>query len=224
MFDLYIFPTWNLWEGKIENKDKFHPDQNLKLMDQVRQVLRSHHYSYRTEKTYCNWNVCFLKFYHFKIHPRDMGKKEIEVYLSHLTTHINVSAATQRQAMNSILFLYREVLQLPLDGEIAPAKSRRQPHLPMVMNQTEIKLVLSNLQGQHLLMARVLFGCGLGLIVWIRLRIKDIDFERKLLYVRAAKGGKDWTTMQPASVIEDLKIQVERTRKIHQMLFFFLLF
>jgi len=200
----------------MENKEKFRPDPNLKLMDQVRQVLRYHHYSYRTEQTYCKWIVRFLKFYHFKIHPREMGKKEIEAYLSHLATRYNISASTQRQAMNSILFLYRDVLQMPMEGEIAPVKSKHHPRLPMVMSQSEVKLVLSNLQGQHLLMARLLYGCGLRLMECVRLRIKDIDFERNLLYVRAAKGGKDRITLLPKSLTDDLKAQFRRVKQIHQ--------
>jgi hypothetical protein len=106
----------------MEGKKKFRPDPELKLLDQVRQVLRYHHYSYRTEKTYCNWIIRFLKFYHLKIHPKEMGKNEIEAYLSHLATKANVSASTQKQAMNSILFLYREVLDIPIEEGIAPVK------------------------------------------------------------------------------------------------------
>ena len=199
----------------MENKLKFRPDPHLKLMDQVRQVLRYHHYSFRTEQAYCNWIVRFLKFYHFKIHPREMGKKEIEAYLSNLAIQQNNSAATQQQAMNSILFLYREVLDMPVSETIAPIRSRRQPRLPVVMSQSEVKQVLSNLQGQHLLMARLLYGCGLRLMECVKLRVKDIDFERNLLYVRAAKGGKDRTTPIPKTLKEDLKCQVERAKKIH---------
>ena len=216
IFALYIMIPWKIEEGVMESKVKFQPDPGLKLMDQVRQVLRYHHYSYRTEQAYCNWIVRFLKYYHFKIHPREMGKKEIETYLSHLATRYAISASTQRQAMNSILFLYREVLQIPLEGEIAPIRSRRQPRLPIVMSQNEVKLVLSNLQGQHLLMARLLYGCGLRLMECVRMRIKDIDFERNLIYLRAAKGGKDRTTLLPESVNQDLRFQVERVRRIHQ--------
>ena len=200
----------------MENKQKFRPDPELKLMDQVCQVLRYHYYSYRTERTYCNWIIRFLKFYHFKIHPREMGKKEIEAYLSHLATRQNISAATQRQAMNSILFLYREVMNMLVDGDIAPIRSRRPPRLPMVMSQSEVKRVLSNLQSHHLLMARLLYGSGLRLMECVRLRVKDIDFERNLLYVIAAKGGKDRTTLLPKSLTYDLQHQLERVKQIHE--------
>ena len=200
----------------MENKKKFRPDPELKLMYQVSQFLRYHHYSYRTEKTYCTWILRFLKFYHLKIHPRDMGKKEIEAYLSHLAIHSHVSASTQRQAMNSILFLYREVLYIPFEDTISPVRSKRHPRLPAVMSQSEVKQVLSDLQSHHLLMARLLYGSGLRLMECVRLRVKDIDFERNLLYVIAAKGGKDRTTLLPKSLTYDLHHQLELVKQLHE--------
>jgi integrase len=151
-------------EGEMEGKKKFSPDPQLKLMDQVRQVLRYHHYSYRTEKTYCNWIIRFLKFYRYQIHPRDMGKKEIETYLSHLATKINVSTSTQRQAMHAILFLYNHVLDIPIDEMLEHIESKQIRHIPVVMTQNEVKKVLSHLRGIHLLMAKLLYGSGLRLM------------------------------------------------------------
>jgi len=100
----------------MKNKPKFRPNPDLKLMDQVRQVLRYHHYAYRTEQTYCQWIVRFIRFFDAKIHLKDMGKEEIESFLSHLATKGNVAAATQRQALNAIVFLYKQVLDL--SGEV----------------------------------------------------------------------------------------------------------
>lgn len=174
----------------MENKKKFRPDPQLKLMDQVRHVLRYHHYSYRTEQAYCTWIVRFLRFYRFKIHPREMGKKEIENYLSHLATSLDVSASTQRQAMNSILFLYDKVLDISIEGDIAPVKSKRQPLLPVVMSQNEVLLVLSNMQGIHLMMAKLLDGAGLRLMECVRLRVKDIDLKEILYMSRQQKAEK----------------------------------
>jgi len=94
----------------MENKSKFTPDPRLKLMDQVRQVLRYHHYAYRTEQAYCDWIVPYIKYFGSKKHPRDMGKTEIDAFLSHLASEQKVSASTQRQALNAIIFLYRRVL------------------------------------------------------------------------------------------------------------------
>ncbi len=199
----------------MENKPKFRPDPKLKLMDQVRQVLRYHHYAYRTEQTYCSWIVRFLKFYKFKIHPLNMGKKEIETYLSFLATHASVSASTQRQAMNSILFLYREVLNMPLEDDIAPVRSRRQPRLPVVMSQEEVKKVLAYMQGIHLLMAKLLYGSGLRLMECVRLRVQDLDLDRNLIYVRVAKGGKNRTTLLPSSIKESLRHQLDQVKQQH---------
>jgi integrase len=161
----------------MENKKKFRPDPELKLMDQVRQELRYHHYSYRTEKTYCNWIVRFLKFYRYQVHPKDMGKKEIESYLSHLATKINVSTSTQRQAMHAILFLYNRVLDIPIDETLEHIKSKQHRHIPVVMAQEEVKTVLAHLRGIHLLMVKLLYGSGLRLMECVRLRVQDLDFK-----------------------------------------------
>ena len=102
----------------MESKPKFRPDANLRLMDQVKQVLRYHHYPYRTEKTYCDWILRYVKFHGGKTHPNHMGKKEVEGFLSHLASRGKVSASTQRQALNAIVFLYRSVLDQPIQGDI----------------------------------------------------------------------------------------------------------
>jgi len=108
---------------------EFNPIPKLKLMDQIRQVLRYHHYAYRTEKTYCDWILRYIKFHGAKKHPINMGKSEIEAFLSSLAVLGNVSASTQRQALNAIIFLYRDVLDIPVEGEIEPVKARRHRHL-----------------------------------------------------------------------------------------------
>jgi len=174
----------------MESKPKFRPDSKLRLMDQVRQVLRYYHYAYRTEQIYCDWILCYVKFHGGKTHPKDMGKKEVEGFLSHLATHGKVSASTQRQALNAIVFLYREVLDLPIEGEIAPIRAKRHPRVPVVMTQGEVQKVLGEMNGTHLLMAKLLYGGGLRLMECVRLRVQDLDFGKSLLYIRAAKGGK----------------------------------
>lgn len=117
----------------MENKPKFRPDANLKLMEQVRQVLRYFHYAFRTEKTYCDWIVRYIKFHGGKTHPREMGKGHIEAFLSHLATHGKVAAATQRQALNALVFLYREVVFQPIEGQIAPVRAKRQTRVPVLL-------------------------------------------------------------------------------------------
>jgi len=199
----------------MENKEKFRPDPQLRLMDQVRQVMRYHHYAYRTEKTYCNWIVRYIKFHGSKKHPRDMGKSEIEAFLSHLATHENVAASTQRQALNAIVFLYHSVLDMKIDGLIEPVKAKRHRRPPVVMTQNEVQHIFAQMQGRHLLMARLLYGSGLRLMECIRLRIQDLDFERSMLYVRSAKGGKDRVTVLPKSVQSDLQIHINKVKHLH---------
>ncbi len=138
----------------MENERKFRPDPGIKLMDQVRQVLRYHHYAYRTEQAYCDWIVRYIKYFRSKKHPRDMGKTEIDAYLSHLATERKVSASTQRQALNAIIFLYRRVLDQPIEGQIEPTRAKRHPRPPVVMTKSEVKRVLAHMKGIHLLMAR----------------------------------------------------------------------
>lgn len=200
----------------MDSKSKFKPNPNLKLMDQVKQVLRYHHYAYRTEQSYCEWIIRYLKFYDYKRHPRDMGKTEIEKFLSYLASNRKVAAATQRQALNAIVFLYTHVLDIPVTDEIAHVRAKKHVRPPVVMTKNEIQRVFEHMQGIHFLMVKLLYGSGLRLMECIRLRIQDFDIEKSLLYVRAAKGGKDRTTVFPKLIHEDILCQFEKVRKLHE--------
>ena len=215
MFLLYIVKNWILESMNMEIKKKFKPNADLKLLEQVQQVLRYHHYAYRTEQTYCDWIVRYIKFHKCKTHPQNMGKTEIESFLSHLAEKEKVSASTQRQAFNAIIFLYREVLDIPIEGQIEPVRSKKFKRPPVVMIQNEVKRVLSHMQGTHLLMAKLLYGGGLRLMECIRLRVQDIDFDSNKIYLRGAKGGKDRITLFPKSIKEELRIHVETVKDIH---------
>ena len=199
----------------MEENNKFTPDHNLKLMDQVRQVMRFHHYQYRTEQTYCDWIVRFIKFHHCQKHPREMGKQEIESFLSHLASDRKVSASTQRQALNAIVFLYKHVLDIPLVENIGHVRAKKQVRPPVVLTKSEVQQVFARMEGTHLLMARMLYGSGLRLMECIRLRIQDLDFGQSLVYVRDAKGGKDRTTVFPKSVQENIRLRVDDVKAVH---------
>jgi integron integrase len=201
----------------MENKNtpKFKPDPQLRLMDQVRQVLRYHHYAYRTEQTYCDWILRYIKFHGSKTHPKDMGKSEIEAFLSHLATHGSVSASTQRQALNAIVFLYRHVLDKSIEDQLEPIKAKRHPRPPVVMSKAEVQRVLAQMRGNHLLMAKLLYGCGLRLMECVRLRVHDLDFERNRVYVRAAKGDKDRVTIFPKIVQDEMRQHLEKIKLLH---------
>jgi len=199
----------------MERNHKFRPDHSLKLMDQTRQVLRYHHYAYRTEQAYCDWIVRYIKFHGAEKHPKDMGKKEIDAFLSHLAVDRKVSAATQKQALNAIIFLFRHVLGVDIIDKIEPVRAKKRPRLPAVMRQNEVQQVLIHMKGLHLLMAQLLYGGGLRLMECIRLRVKDVDLDQKRIYVRG-KGDKDRTTLLPEAIHDELKNQLTIVKAHHE--------
>ncbi len=202
-------------ENQTKNKPKFRPNPSLKLMAQVREVLRYHHYAYRTEQTYCQWILRYIHHFGGKTHPKLLGAKDIERFLSHLATEGKVSASTQRQALNALVFLYREVLDKPLAEEIAPIRGKRQQRPPTVLIQAEVRRLLAAITGKHALMAKLLYGGGLRLMECIRLRVQDVDFGQGLIFIRGGKGGKDRTTILPKNVQDELRKQVEAVKALH---------
>lgn len=197
----------------MESK-KFRPNPELKLMDQVRETLRYYHYAYRTEQTYCDWIKGYLKFFKYENHPKDMGDAEVERYLSYLASERKVAASTQRQALNAIIFLYRDVLDMEL-GKIAPMRNRRKRKPPTVLTQREVQMVIREMSGTHRLMARLTYGCGLRLMECIRLRVQDVDFGQMKLYVRDGKGGKDRTVILPDALKDDLREHIGKVIDLH---------
>jgi integron integrase len=198
----------------MEYETKFTPNPSLKLMEQVREVLRYYHYSYRTEGTYCFWIKKYIYFNGGKTHPKLMDAAHIERFLSHLALTENVSASTQRQALNALTFLYNYVLHQPL-GNISHVRSKKPPRPPAVLTKDEVKKLLQNLTGLNLLMAKLLYGAGLRIMELIRLRIQDVDFGQNLIYIRGGKGGKDRTTILPDNIQEELKMQIDKASAIH---------
>jgi len=199
----------------ITNKPKFRPNQNLKLMDQVREVLRYHHYSYRTEQTYCQWILRYIHYFGGKTHPKLLGAKDIEKFLSYLATEGKVTASTQRQALNALVFLYKHVLDIQLEDEITPARSKRVASPPTVLTKIEAQKLLAAMEGKTALMAKLLYGGGLRLMECIRLRVQDIDFGQNLIFIRGGKGGKDRTTILPKNLRDELQRQVEAVKTLH---------
>mgnify|MGYP000120722844 CR=1 FL=1 len=199
----------------MESQTKFRPDPKLKLMDQVREVLRYHHYAYSTEQTYCQWILRYLRFFENSTHPRDLTFRDVERFLSDLAVVGEVSASTQRQALNALVFLYREVLDLPLGGKIQPIRSKRQPKLPTVLGRSEIESFFRFIDGTHALMAKLLFGSGLRLMECVRLRIKDVDFDRKRIHI-LGKGDKWRSTILPEPIIPELHNHFEKVKLLHR--------
>ena len=178
-------------------------------------ALRTRHYSRKTEKAYVGWIRRFILF-HGKRHPREMGAAEITRYLSSLATAGRVAASTQNQALSAILFLYRDVLgtDLPWLDEIV--RARRPTRLPVVLTRDEVRAVIRQLHGPPRLMAILMYGSGLRLLECARLRVKDLDFARRQLIVRAGKGDKDRVTTLPAIIAADLTRHMETVKRQHE--------
>lgn len=185
-----------------------------KLLDQVRNKIRTMHYSIRTEAAYTDWIKRFILF-HDKRHPAEMGGEEVERFLSHLAVAGRVSSSTQNQAKSAILFLYRQVLEQDLPWLENVVQAKAPAHLPVVLTETEVRRLMGALRGPHWLLASLLYGSGLRLMEALRLRVKDIDFERLELVVRDGKGGKDRVTMLPESSVEPLQLQMRYARRLH---------
>ncbi len=198
----------------MENKAKFNPNPKLRLMDQVREVLRYHHYAYRTEQTYCQWILRFIRFFGGKTHPRDLGAKDVERFLTDLAVKQAVAASTQRQALNAIVFLYRDVLDKSLKGKIAHIRAKRKPKTVTVLGTEEVTRFFRQMQGTHALMAKLLYGSGLRLMECVRLRIKDVDFDRKRIKI-FGKGSKWRSTILAPQVIPALQEHMERVKALH---------
>jgi len=187
-----------------------------KLLDQVRDALRTQHYAYRTEKSYLQWIRRYILF-HNKRHPKEMGLPEIEKFLTHLAVDENVAASTQNQALSALLFLYRETLNIEIPGtSLKIVRARKPKRLPVVLTRTEIQKVLGILEGRSQLISQLLYGSGLRLSEALRLRVKDIDFESRQITVRGGKGDKDRITMLPEKLIPALQNQLDRVRILHQ--------
>ena len=192
------------------------PNPKAKLLDQVREVLRVKHYSLRTEETYVQWITRFLRFHRQRAggwkHPRELGAPEIGAFLSHLANVEHVAAATQNQALNGLNFLYAEVLHMDLGdfGEFARAAKPRR--MPVVLSRDEVRRLLAALDGTPQLMAQLLYGTGMRLMELLRLRVKDLDFERNQIAVRGGKGDKDRPTVFPEALREKLQAHLERVR------------
>lgn len=182
-----------------------------RLLDVVRERLRVKHYSLRTEQSYLGWIRRFIRF-HGRRHPRDMGVREVEAFLTHLAVQGQVSASTQNQALAALLFLYKEVLEIELPWLENVTRAKRPARVPVVLSRQEVDRLFLHLDGTHLLMARLLYGTGMRLMECLRLRVKDVDFDRGEIVVRAGKGAKDRVTILPDKLRAELSRQIAAAR------------
>jgi integron integrase len=191
------------------------PNPKAKLLDQVREVLRVKHYAIRTEEVYVHWIKRYI-FFHHKRHPREMGAAEVQAFLSDLAVNQKVSASTQNQALNALVFLYDQVLHMELEWMDGLVRARRTARLPVVMAREEVRRVIAAMAGTHQLLAKLLYGTGLRLMECLRLRVKDIDFERNQIIVRNGKGDKDRVTMLPEAIKPALQEHLARVKILHE--------
>jgi integron integrase len=195
--------------GSAENQP-----QPPRLLDRLRAEIRLRHYSLRTEEAYVGWVKRFILF-HGKRHPKDLGVEEITQFLSWLASERQVSASTQNQAKAALLFLYAQVLKidLPWLGEVVSARVRRR--LPVVLTPAEVRALLHEMNGVTGLLAGLLYGTGMRLLEGLRLRVKDVEFERREITVRQDKGNKDRITVLPENLVPPLQRQLAQAKALH---------
>jgi integron integrase len=187
-----------------------------KLLEIMRDKIRLKHYSIKTENVYIYWSKKYILF-HNKQHPKDMGKKEIEVFLTHLAKVENLSATSQNQAFYAIMFLYEQVLNISIkDQNIQALRAQERKHIPVVLTIDEVKRIIINLSGIYQLMVKLMYGCGLRMSEVQNLRIKDIDFGFDRIYIWESKSLKDRTIPLPQKIKEELKIQIEKVKELHK--------
>jgi integron integrase len=186
-------------------------DKDQGLFAVAREKMRTRHLSLRTEQAYLRWLRRYVDF-HQRKHPRELGASEVEGFLTHLAVHRKVSAATQSQALQALLFLYRVVLGIELPWLDNVTRAEQPKRLPVVLSRTEVAAVLAQLSGTPWLVASLLYGSGLRLTEGLRLRVKDLALERGELIVREAKGGRDRVTMLPGALEAQLRAHLARLR------------
>ena len=192
-----------------------------KLMDQVKDAIRTLNYSSRTGEKYRYWIIQYilfnnpgLKLSEVKRHPKDMGTQEVQTFITHLARDKNFSSSTQIQALSAVLFLYRHVLNIQLD-EVKILRAKKSGRVPVVLSRAETQKVISEMTGIYKLMTQLLYGGGLRLMECVQLRVKDLDFEYRQVILRDPKGGNDRFTILPESLIEPLREHLARVKRIH---------
>ena len=184
-----------------------------RLVHRIREAIRVRRYSERTERAYVYWIRRFIVF-HGKRHPTEMGGPEVAEFLTHLATVDNVAAATQSQALAAVLFLYKAVLEIELpwiDGVIRAKKPQR---LPTVLERRDVRALFDAMDGEHALMARMMYGTGMRIGECVAIRVKDLNLDRREVIVRDGKGGKDRITLLPESLVDPIRQALERSREV----------
>lgn len=190
------------------------PPHHLLLLDDLRSKIRARHLSHRTEQAYASWAERFIRFHQGR-HPARMRAPEIDAFLTYLSARRGVAASTHNQAASALLFLYREVLGIDVERPGRVVRARTPTRLPVVLTPTEVRSVIDRMQGTNCIIATLLYGSGMRLLECMRLRVKDIDFERREILIREGKGDRDRVTMLPEAVRAELGRHLQIVRDQH---------
>ncbi len=195
------------------------PAPKTKLLDQVVNACKKKHYARKTAQTYRAWARDYLMFHRRRarrfVHPSELGGSEVEAYLTYLAVERRVAAATQNQALNAVVFLYKQVLGIEL-GEFNATRAKRSRNVPTVLTQAEVKSLFAQMRPPARLIAQVMYGGGLRVGEACSLRVKDVDLDRQQVTIRRGKGAKDRVTLLPASLVEALRVQIAQRAEVHQ--------
>lgn len=201
-------------------RERIVPNPKLRLIDQCREVLRLRHMAWRTEEAYLGWIRRYLRFCRDRhgswVHPKDCDPGMLREFLSDLAVRGGVSASTQNQALNALVFLHREVLGMEVAELDGMERARRRHRIPVVLGREEVRRLLGALEPPMDVFGRLLYGTGLRLVEALRLRIQDVDFPGRIVVVRGGKGDKDRRTMLPETLVEPLRLQMEEARRVWQ--------
>lgn len=189
------------------------PGRPVKLLDRLRASIRALHYSQRTEDAYVHWVKAFIRFHGLR-HPNHMGAPDVEVFLQHLANDRHVAVSTHRQALSAIVFLYGKVLQVDMPKLREIGRPRVSRRLPVVLSRDQVAAVFRQLAGEHLLLAKLLYGTGMRISEGLCLRVKDLDFEHRAVIVRSGKGAKDRVVMLPQSLVPELRDQLSKAHAL----------
>lgn len=188
-----------------------------KIIEEARDVMRRRHYSIHTERTYCDWIKRYIQYFNMNSRA-DLcdGERKVEGFLTYLARDRNVAASTQNQALNALLFFYKQVLKQPLKHTINAERATKKPKIPVVLTREETSRLLDAMSGPHQLAVKLLYGCGLRISECMRLRVQDVDFEMKSVTVRSGKGDKDRVTTFPPSLREPLETHLKKVKILHE--------
>jgi integron integrase len=214
---LYYFHY--LGKGSSQLSEGIHLNDISGMLKEAKRLIRLKHYSYSTERTYLQW---MERFFNYALQTRKKGKisdivaEDFKNFISHLALKQKVSSSTQNQAFNAILFLFRNVLGKEIGDLSNTVRAKRGQKLPVVFSLDEVKLLFEQMTGTNRLIAELLYGAGLRLMELARLRVKDIDFDANIVFVRSGKGDKDRSTVLPAAVKERLREHLKEVKALHE--------